>query len=346
MTARQGWTLGRRPGLDGLRGIAVILVVIGHTDQGLRNLGSVGVTVFFALSGFLITSLLLAEQGRTGRVSFRGFYARRARRLLPALGVMLIPVVTWELALGLHPVGSVLAVLAYVGNWFCVAGGDLHLLGPLWSLGVEEQFYVVAPILLLVAVRRLTPSAFARCCAGLTVAAFGWRFVLVALDASPARIYNSTDTRIDALLVGCTLAAALSAGWRPGTLPRLVGPAAVVALLVLGAIPGGLNHDVLAPSVVVLIAPALLLTGLAGTFTSPLLRWFGDRSYAIYLWNYPLILGLQIMFGRSLLLPILASAASLVAAELSWRLVERPILGKRHGETAVPSARAPESLAR
>src|SRR5271157_2250169 len=152
-----------RPELDGLRGIAILAVLGAHTgvpgfaDGG----GGAGVTLFFVLSGYLITSLLLAERGRTGRVDLRAFYVRRALRLFPALAAVLL-VVAGLLAIGAMPATATAntdyrivfaGVVAYVANWVAVAGQSIGMLGHCWSLAVEEQFYILWPTLLLAGLR-------------------------------------------------------------------------------------------------------------------------------------------------------------------------------------------------
>ena len=170
-----------RPELDGLRGIAILAVLAAHTgvpgfaDGG----GGAGVTLFFVLSGYLITSLLLAERDKNGRVDLRAFYVRRALRLLPALAAVLVVVVVLLLA-GLAPAAAVAdtnyaiviaGVVAYVANWVAVAGQSIGMLGHTWSLAVEEQFYIVWPAMLLAGRRFGRTAEATRCCS-----AVSWHF--------------------------------------------------------------------------------------------------------------------------------------------------------------------------
>jgi peptidoglycan/LPS O-acetylase OafA/YrhL len=209
-----------RPELDGLRGIAILVVLAAHTgvpgfaDGG----GGAGVTLFFVLSGFLITSLLLAEKSRYGRVDLRAFYVRRALRLFPALAAALI-VVALLAVTGLMPQDArvgvdyriVLAgVVCYVANWVWVAGQPIGMLSHTWSLAVEEQFYILWPALLLLGLR-LGRRWFAMIVLLLIFADIPYRLIL-DLNGGFAHVFVGTDTRGDALLFGCVLALLERAG--------------------------------------------------------------------------------------------------------------------------------------
>ncbi|MDQ4069687.1 MAG: acyltransferase, partial [Actinomycetota bacterium] len=219
--------LGYRPALDGVRALAVMLVVAVHVTYVLVPAwagrwvpgGFLGVDVFFVLSGFLITTLLLEEHHRSGRVSLRGFYVRRARRLLPAVGVLLLAhgVLTALIRADLgHEARSAAAVALYGANWVIAAGGSLSAgLGHLWSLSVEEQFYMVWPVLLLAALRCRRPTAVivVIAVAGI-VWAIGVRAWLWLEGAGWDAIYVRTDARLDELFMGALLAVTFRRGWR------------------------------------------------------------------------------------------------------------------------------------
>ena len=210
--------LGHRPALDGLRAIAVLVVMAHHGYVlGFRG-GSIGVDIFFVLSGFLITSLLLEEWDRTEGISFGKFYLRRVLRLLPALLLLLFFVEVYALGVLRGPrlwemQKAILAVLFYASNWFSIARPDG--LGPLshaWSLSIEEQFYLLWPPLLFLLLRsRLRMSLIAAVIVLLAGAAAVHRAFVWTGPESLWRIYNGLDTRIDELLAGCGLAAALAA---------------------------------------------------------------------------------------------------------------------------------------
>ncbi len=204
------WRLGRRPGLDGLRGLAVISVLIGHALQkGTVNWFSAsGVDLFFVLSGFLITSLLLEELADSGRVSVRRFYLRRARRLVPALLVMIAFVVVVGLMVPGYGNGPMLVgALTWSANWVKIsqwhhAGPEFGSpLGHTWSLSVEEQFYLVWPLLLVLL------SRFGRRALVIgTVAGLGTAAAIPLFTSDPAHLYYGSDTRAMPLLAGCLLA--------------------------------------------------------------------------------------------------------------------------------------------
>ena len=278
-----------RPELDGLRGIAILIVLGAHTgvpgfaDGG----GGAGVTLFFVLSGYLITSLLLAEKAKTGRVDLRAFYIRRALRLFPALAATLV-VVTFLAVAGLMPQAAkegvdyrvvVLGVICYVVNWVAVAGQSIGMLGHAWSLAVEEQFYIVWPTLLLLGLRLgRTPLVLI-----LLLLAFldtPYR-LLLDLNGGFMHVFVGTDSRGDALLLGCVLAL-LETRWHP-----VVGWAGVLGVLAVAALwPGdpGLGAQLM------FIPAAAIVSTLAVAGCPVILAWrplafIGKISYGLYLWH-------------------------------------------------------------
>lgn len=355
MTGPVTAALPHRRAIDGLRAVAVTGVLLYHAGVAWLPGGFLGVDVFFAISGYLITSLLVAEVSETGGISLRAFWARRARRLLPAvvallLGVSLIGLVHAHDAIG-RLRGDVVAALAYVSNWWQVARGESYfdafnrppLLRHLWSLAVEEQLYIVVPLALAWFARRgtlrrdrLALGAFA-----LAIASAGLLGVLWDAD-EPSRAWFGTDTRAAALLVGVATALALPLG-RPtprvqGRRRRALDVAGGSALLVLVAMMLAIDdrHSLLPRGGFALVG---LLTAVAVVTTAhpssrigfalgarPL-QWIGTRSYAIYLWHWPVFVltrpRLDVDFGgaRLLLVRVLLTA---VLAELSWRVVEQP----------------------
>ena len=284
--------LGHRPGLDTLRGVAVVLVVVAHLHvPGFAGGGQTGVVMFFVLSGFLITRLLIEERARTGSVSLTGFYRRRAVRLLPALFVFL----TVAVGLGWATVGQSIPVVGYYGNlvraW---AGTNLGLLSHSWSLAIEEQFYLAWPVALLVLKR---PQRIL-----IAVVAVAWTLRIVAVDQV---VHFDTLARGDAIALGC-LAALYIDTWRPSRWAFPVGLAAGVLAVT----------DLFGFRWTVTLAAAAGVMLLAGSLDADRVRlgWFGKRSYGLYLWHFPLVV-LYGWWG----LPV-----ALAATELSWRLVEQP----------------------
>lgn len=329
MHSGERWRLGHRPGLDGLRGVAILLVLACHTieRQWPNALGSAGVTVFFTLSGFLITALLLEEVDRAGVVSWAGFYRRRAVRLIPALAVMLAALGSLIVTAGLLRPSALVWVALYVANWSGVAGVDMSALSHMWSLAIEEQFYLVWPVV-LIASRRLRHGP-------LTVAGFGivvavvLRFTLWDGGAGAVRVGRGSDTRMDALLIGCALAVLVTSGVRLRVPGSVVAAASAVALVAVVSAPESWSTNVLAPTVVPWVTALALVYALAepGWLTGPVLRWFGRRSYGIYLWHYPMIYLTAVAPGNQAAI-VAALLVSLAVAELSWRYVERPLMAQ------------------
>ncbi len=342
--------LGYRPALDGLRGIAVALVMVRHLGQpfGVGG-GTVGVGTFFALSGFLITTLLIEEQEATGRVDLGRFWIRRGCRLLPALAVVLAAVVVW-FGLVEHQSykGPAAYAALYAGNWAQIGGRPFGALAHVWTLAVEEHFYLVWPLLFL-ALSRLRLRTAAVVTLGLAAASTAVRLGLFAAGASPARLQMGTDTRLDGLLLGCAVALALAHARRR---PRVALPAAVAAIGVLGvlvAVPPYHSFMLTAGYVLIPLAALTVIGHVVGDgppspFTTALgwkpLASLGKISYGLYLWHLPVY---AVILPRVLDLPLAVRSAVVVAASvavagLSYVAVERPFLRLKDRRW---SARAP-----
>jgi peptidoglycan/LPS O-acetylase OafA/YrhL len=367
---------GRFAPLDGLRGIAVLAVFCYHAGVAHVPGGLLGVDLFFVISGYLITGLLVAERQRTGRLSFANFWGRRARRLLPAMVVMLtVTVLVWRFTatasvlLGLQQ--DAISTLFYFANWhFAFAGQSYfdHLSAPspllhMWSLAVEEQFYLLWPLVVWGVMRGRTAAAGRRllrivCLVG-TAASTLTLVIMTMTGGDLSRIYYGTDTRALALLVGALLALylPLDAG-APAKFTHRVGFALLGTAGAAGLVwcfvkvSGEASFLYHGGFLVVAIFGAAVLAGLVGAPRGPLslamlfppLRQLGRISYGVYLWHWPVILFLTHartgMGGNSLL--ALRAATTITISALSWTLVEQPVqrfARSRTGEQAAPPAR-------
>jgi peptidoglycan/LPS O-acetylase OafA/YrhL len=358
---------GRRymPGLDGLRAIAVLGVIAYHLDLGFAPGGLLGVSVFFTLSGYLITDLLLTPLSTGGRVSLGGFWLGRARRLLPALFLMLVIVTAWVTLFGpAQPPQfreAVAAAALYVNNWQQIFQDVSYFaqfdapspLNHLWSLSVEEQFYIVWPLLLLLGAAvfrelRVPSGIRPRLAAATLFAAIASAIAMAVIyqpSLDPSRVYYGTDTRAGELLIGAALAMVwpsrrLGAGISPGARNLLDG-AGIAGLLVIALMfwrtnefssflyHGGFLLLSVATALVVaaLAHPAARLGRVIG---GQPLRWIGVRSYGVYLWTFPIIVLTTPAgeHGTDLVRDLLQVIAIMTVASLSWQFVEEPI---RHG---------------
>ena len=319
--------------LDGLRAFSVGLVLLGHAFPEFYPSHGVGVDVFFVISGFVITRHLLEQ-----RPPLHAFYAARMQRLLPP--ALLVISVTW----GLFEAGlletSYLAIFAAALsflNWlraFDLLDNCGQWLGHYWSLSIEEQFYLVWPIILFAMLHRR--AQLVRCLVLAALAVALWRLTGFAMGMSPERIYNGFDTRADGLLVGCLLA------MRRVSLPNWGLPAALISIFFVGSLhidPYSFAAQLRYPLMTILSAIAVAgcasgtPTGKRLLETTPML-WLGSRSYAVYLWHYPLM-GAALMLGGTYGLPrsfimLLVIVASLLAAEATYRLLEEPLRQARH----------------
>ncbi len=300
-----------------MRGLAVALVVAAHTGYGPFDGGGVtGLVLFFALSGYLITTNLLSERARTGGVQLGRFYVRRARRLFPALFTMLAVVV----ALGWVAPGDAAWSATYLGNWVRALGvTDLGNVGHTWSLAVEEQFYLAMPLLVAaVPLRRLRT--------GLLLAASAvmvWRPILWLLTGDEVRVEFGFDTRADAIILGCVLACSVM---RPG---RALTVAAAVTLTWVTVAPAHVftvGMTISALAAVVLVAHAATRTSGLG---HPVMGWLGTRSYGIYLWHAPLLWQADLT-GRDMPTTVVLVALTGLLAEASYRFVEVPLRARSH----------------
>jgi peptidoglycan/LPS O-acetylase OafA/YrhL len=357
--------------LDGVRALAVSSVVAFHLGMTWAPGGYLGVDVFFVLSGFLITALLLSERDTNGRISLGRFYARRALRLLPALlavlGALWLFTTVTVVGDSAHRVrGDGLAALFYFANWRAAFGHApfLGFMGHAWSLSIEEQFYAVWPLLVVGALalrggRRSLVLVLA--VAGTVVPPL---LRLAWWDGSAAtmtRLYYGLDTRADALFAGAVLAVIVASGRLPvGRLARSVYAAlALGALAVLGLLVATMPRSdaslyrgamsLVAVSAVALIAHLLASPRgpLGRVLSFPPLAALGKISYGVYLWHWPVIVATN-PWGRTGGALVAKAAIALGLSIVSWWVVERPFLRlKDRFRSSVPvPAVAPERRAR
>lgn len=356
---------GHIHGLDGLRALAVAAVLIFHFTPSVLPGGFLGVDIFFVVSGFLITTLLLREIVNRGRVNLPQFWLRRARRLLPALVTVVVASIAAARLVGgdlLVNIGrQVVGALTFSTNWVEIgAGGSyFHSTSPLlfvnfWSLAVEEQFYLLWPVG-LVLVLALTTSARQRIgfALGLALASALLMAVLFTPGEDSTRVYYGTDTHLFGLMLGVALAFAWAAPhraglntaqwrrWRPwavtGALTVLVGLMLLISDGTSWTFRGGILLACLAT--VVLIAALLESPSTWRRIMQlPPLAYLGERSYGLYLWHWPVLMIVATLFpyaegtDRGNIVLVCALFLTFVLSELSFRFIETPI--RRDGFTA------------
>ncbi|HLL15218.1 MAG TPA: acyltransferase [Pyrinomonadaceae bacterium] len=339
--------LGYRPELDGIRAIAILLVFAHHIKPKLMPGGFLGVDIFFVLSGFLITNLLMEEWRRKASISLKQFFARRALRLLPALFLYLaffaLLSVSMADAIAQNIRSGIWLSLSYVSNWLFAFGYyQTGLLGITWSLAVEEQFYLLWPPVLSALICRVRKELLVSLLASGILLVMLYRSLLLYWDASIQRLYYATDTHCDGLLVGCLLGILLSPNlvsrgaklgtWMKG-LALIATPFSIWQILTANAddrflLYGGFTLFALGIAAILMVLllwpPRLALHILR----FPPLVWIGKISYGLYLWHYPLIFFVKFMLWRS---PFPIKLLSMVLlpfafASISYYLVERPFL--------------------
>ena len=348
-------------GLDGIRAIAVIMVLSYHLKLSLFKSGFLGVTVFFVLSGYLITGILISEVEEEGTIDLKNFWLRRIRRLVPAVMSMAVVIIFVSAVVNrvIFTKGckDFLASVLGFNNWWQIfnkvsyfeAAGVPSPFTHCWSLAIETQFYLIYPLILLGIYKLAKSRGEGRAKRGLLFAGVTLLLALISVilmivlfdpqqDAS--RVYYGTDTRAFSLLFGALLAIL----WEYRMVPRrfsasvnmVLGSVSFAALLVMTiAINGSSNFWYRGGQFFGTILTVLMVYAVSGRKTwlsrflsNPVLKWIGDRSYSIYLWHYPIILLISKGIKASWWITLIEIVLSVVLAELSYRFIETPI---RHG---------------
>jgi peptidoglycan/LPS O-acetylase OafA/YrhL len=332
---------GKQPALDGVRGVAILLVLGQHAPTRPFINGFVGVTVFFCLSGYLITTILVREL-QTGTIDVRAFYRRRAARLYPALVAVAVATIVvlligrQDLGVGqiFAPAGAAATYTTSLFDWAGHPFATQDYFNYTWTLSVEEQFYLVWPFALLWGYRR-NPRLFAAITVSLIAITLALNLVLglsreIFFDQHE---YVGTDTNALPILVGSMLAMVLHKGWLSGAV-RYLAPLAMLSVALLPVL--AYRNDTYHTSLVIIAGTGLTLMILIGLVTSPgsavgrllasgPVRWVGERSYSIYLWNVLARIAILNLFGHTVIGDIVWVAMFGVLAEASFRLVERPL---------------------
>lgn len=348
-------------GLDGIRAIAVIMVLAYHLKLALFKSGFLGVTVFFVLSGYLITGILISEVEEEGTIDLKNFWLRRIRRLVPAVMSMAVVIIFVSAVVNriIFTKGckDFLASVLGFNNWWQIfnkvsyfeAAGVTSPFTHCWSLAIETQFYLIYPLILLGIYKLVKSRGEGRAKRGLLFAGVTLQLALISVilmivlfdpqqDAS--RVYYGTDTRAFSLLFGALLAIL----WEYRMVPRrlsasvnmVLGSVSFAVLLVMTiAINGSSNFWYRGGQFFGTILTVLMVYAVSGRKTwlsrflsNPVLKWIGDRSYSIYLWHYPIILLISKGIKASWWITLIEIVLSVVLAELSYRFIETPI---RHG---------------
>ena len=332
----RGHALGFMPGLDGIRAIAVILVFAFHAKVPGFTGAYIGVDVFFVLSGFLISTLLLQEIDATGTVAIRAFWRRRMVRLLPALATLVVAFLCVTPLLSEPPKAPLLqsvASLLYFSDYLRAFTKVPDYLGHTWSLAVEAKFYLIWPLVLIFCATRMAPEALWKTILLLAIFATSWRLLNVQLTTWDL-VYFRADTRISGLLLGSALAAATRAGIRP-KLPVWMGFLPLILLPLLSREYYDVEMLLWVPLLFELATALLILVVLQGNgLVARMLAlrpivWLGSLSYSLYLWHYPImrVLRDEMHWTSSLLVGVPLSVG---LAWVSLQTVERWALRFRY----------------
>jgi peptidoglycan/LPS O-acetylase OafA/YrhL len=341
---------------DGLRGVAIILVLLLHLGFAAFRGGFLGVDLFFVLSGFLVTTMLLERRPHAGRLGagIGRFYRRRLARIVPAMAAFLVAVIAWDYvqtdpALDLTPRAFLLAAGQVTNFAVAYQWAFMSALTPLWTLACEMQFYLVWPLVFLLLARlRLTMTERMLVCIALILAVAGWRAMAYSATDGWGRTYFALDTRADALLLGCAIAFAQGAGHLSSArAARILGWLGVAGVATLGVMvvwinermPGMYTRGGFLAADVAAAAIVASLVASRGWFVGRALQCrpladIGRLSYGLYLWHMPILLTFGTPRGnRAFEVRVGVLATSAIAAALSFVLIERWFLSSRRPAT-------------
>jgi peptidoglycan/LPS O-acetylase OafA/YrhL len=334
----QPFRLGHNRALDGLRGIAVLAVILFHYRFPFSKNGFMGVDVFFVVSGFLITSLLIQEWMDAGEIKLRFFYLRRFLRLYPALLLMLLIV---------SPIAEpsyIFSTLGYFTNWMMAFTTQplSDIIGHTWSLSIEEQYYLLWPLSLVFLLKRLPAKKLLLLVTLLALTSAVWRIIVWNSTGSYTRFYDGTDTHADGLLIGSALGIAAVFGFFPDKQHfKRISPLVILIIILLALwllfdnnLPadfypyyGSLGISLITAAIIwqVVIHPS---KGFSKLFEFPPLVKIGVISYGLYLWHLPIgyVIDRLTAYHNSLIVVLLKIGFTFLISALSYRYLEKPIL--------------------
>jgi peptidoglycan/LPS O-acetylase OafA/YrhL len=356
--------LGYEPTLDGLRGLAIIVVMAFNGHFLWMEGGFVGVDIFFVLSGFLITSLLVQSHRRTSGLNLKNFYLRRALRLLPALFLLMLFCIGY--AVFFQPADKSTTTLRgvfytffYINNWVQISDPGLGALSHAWSLSVEEQFYIAWPLFLLILLKVKNKAWIFAILFALICVSFAINAVLWSAKASYLRLYFGSDTRAYELLIGCVTALLLSWGivgrrrnlkwvFHIGSLISIawIFLMVFVARHTTGFVYNGGFALVCIGTAILIMDLLLFPSGFSKLFEFRPLVWIGKISYGLYLWHYPIFEASKLLKDRMspLTYGLIGLVVTFLVAIVSYYLVEQPFLKLRRRYSETKSRPASESL--
>jgi peptidoglycan/LPS O-acetylase OafA/YrhL len=321
------------PAIDGMRAIAILVVVTSHLVTNELP-GGLGVTLFFFVSGYLITGLLIDEYDTSGAIDIKYFYIRRFMRLAPALLTMVAVVsLTYFMVFDITSIKEIIAAVFYFMNYYQIVGGAMPIpLGPLWSLAIEEHFYLVFPLVIALA-WRFQKKLFVSL-VGVCVLVLVWRMIVVAGGADDFRTFIGTDTRIDSIVYGALLAIGirlkLQLDWLTSRSALVAGIGLLLASLVIRnpVFRETVRYSLQGIAFIPLFYYAISVESpVKRALENPVALWIGKLSYSLYLWHFPVLVFVktQLPTGNLAVRGIVIAALSLLCAAISYYFVETPL---------------------